>query len=97
MDETIQNTCATFVADDLYTLEEITQLANISKSSLAQIMKKLEYSYMRAWWVLHLLTSKQKAKHVEICSLWVECLEENLLYFESVITTNDMWVHLYDL
>ncbi len=45
MDEIVQNTCATFVAnDDSHTLEEIVQLANILKSSAAQIMEKLRYS-----------------------------------------------------
>ncbi len=38
----VQNTCATFVVDDdSHTLEEIAQLANISKLSAAWIMKKL--------------------------------------------------------
>ncbi len=51
---------------------------------------------MCAWWVPCLLTSEQKAKFVKICSLWAECLEKNLLYFENVIRMDETWMYLYD-
>ncbi len=86
MDEIVQNTCATFVTnDDFYIQEKTVQLASILKSSAVPIMKELVYSRMYVHWVPCLLASEQKLKHIEMCSLWTEHLEEKPHYFENLI------------